>query len=214
MKNSIIIYFVVLCSHCFSQEIGNNKCLLLFDTAAKIGNSNFYFKAMDIEIRKNSKEMIFEWPNIIGPAIVDARDSLAIIECFASLIKPSCENLEYFVEKIATVSVNINNCSIEIKVNKFECLSDDAKTLCGRYESVINRYKNKKKISKKCSNSNYMRIYMYQLTYASLHGSDRAKYLFEKMKKDCDLFDDGLDAIEYRNSSKIIEQLLINNKSK
>ena len=43
--------------------------------------------------------------------------------------------------------------------------------------------------------------------YAAAMGSVEAKCLFQRIKKDYRLFDQGLDAVEYRMNTKIIQQL-------
>lgn len=189
----------------WSQEIGNDFCNISYATPYISGKDTIL--GVDLYIDK-AGNLIFEWPNMVGPAYMRQEGDIVFIDCTGVMMSRICDSIDYFEYRFATVVVDLRSCSIEKQLNRLnDYLPDTPEKLCARYRTNLLKYKRKQRIQKDCSNANYIRLYAYQLLYAALTGSAEATRLYQRIPKDYRLFNDGLDAVEHRMNTKIIRYL-------
>lgn len=205
-----LLFFALCNGKALSQEMGNSVCMIFYDNSDRNKDT---IKGVDLEVIKEDT-LIFEWPNMVGPAYLFKKDSMVFIECTGAMISTVCDSLDFFKYRFATIVVDLRTCVIEKQLNSMDYLPETPESLCAMYQSNLFKYRAKKSVQKNCSMDNYVRLYACQLMYAALMGSTDAKCLFQNIKKDYRLFDLGLDAVEYRMNQKIIQQLSPINNAK
>lgn len=189
-----------------AQEIGSNLCKIYYDVPLSTYGSSDTIEGVDVYVEKNGVP-VFEWPNMVGPAYIFKKDSVVSIDCTGRMVSTICDSLDFFQYRFATVLVDLRTCSIKKYLNSMDYLPSTPEKLCAMYPSNLFKYRSGKRVREECPKFNYARLYSYQLMYAAVIGSVEAKCLFQRIKKDYRLFDQGLDAVEYRMNMKIIQQL-------
>ena len=207
MKYYLVFFGTFLCVfRIHAQEIGSNLCKISYDVTHSTYGSSDTIEGVDVYVKK-SGALIFEWPNMVGPVYIFKKDSVVSIDCTGSMVSTTCDSLDFFRYRFATVLVDLRTCSIEKHLNRMDYLPGTPEKLCAIYQPNLLKYRSGKRVRKECPKFNYARLYSYQLMYAAVMGSVEAKCLFQRIKKDYRLFDQGLDAVEYRMNTKIIQQL-------
>jgi hypothetical protein len=189
------------------MSISVGDCSVSGEIFEELKNDSNHYKTGDLYISKG-KDLIFEWPAIIGPAVVTRKDSLLSIDCTGSLIHAIEDSLYFTRTTFAIVEVNLNSCSLNKAIQSDRrYLNEIPGGMLYQYDYIKKTYHSKRKILKNYTNENFIRVYSYCLMYHALAGDRRSYLLFNKLRKDYHLFDQGLDAVEFRFNKKMVDLL-------
>lgn len=164
----------------------------------------------DLSIFDAQNRHIFDWSNMIGAVkLIPFQKNEIQLDCYQMFCSfGKSDSAVYQPRLVATIIIDTSVCKIKEKLFRSEHLATKpASVLSAEYKRNKKCYKQNKQISNKCSNLDYIFIYMYDLSIAALNGDSTCEKLLFSLEEDFETLFSGSGLAGYWGVIRLLYNL-------